>query len=43
MRYPGKGTDPSAMIYDLSSDPMDHSLDKIQMIEDILILSLIHI
>ena len=32
MRSPGKGTDPSAMIYDLSSDPVQHSIDKIDMI-----------
>ena len=36
MRSPGKGTDPDAMIYDLSSNPMDHSIDKINMIVDIL-------
>ena len=32
MRSPGKGTDPDAMIYDLSSDPIQHSVDKIYMI-----------
>ena len=36
MRYPGKGTDPNAMIYDLSSNQLEHSLDKIAMIFDIL-------
>jgi len=36
MRYPGKGTDPNAMIYDLSSDQLEHSVDKINMIFDIL-------
>ncbi len=36
MRSPGKGTDPDAMIYDLSSDPIEHSLDKINMILNIL-------
>ena len=36
MRYPGKGTDPDAMIYDLSSNPIDHSIDKMEMIVDIL-------
>ena len=36
MRSPGKGTDPDAMIYDLSSNPMDHSIDKINMIVNIL-------
>ena len=35
MRYPGKGTDPDAMIYDLSSDPVEHSLEKIKMITQI--------
>ena len=37
MRSPGKGTDPNAMIYDLSSDQINHSLDKINMIENIMI------
>ncbi len=32
MRYPGKGTDPNAMIYDLSSNPVEHSLEKIHKI-----------
>ena len=32
MRYPGKGTDPNAMIYDLSSSPVEHSLEKIHKI-----------
>ncbi|MGC6428875.1 MAG: zinc-dependent metalloprotease [Flavobacteriales bacterium] len=32
MRYPGKGTDPNAMIYDLSSDPVEHSLRKIKKV-----------
>ena len=32
MRSPGKGTDPNAMIYDLSNDPIQHSIDKIKMI-----------
>ena len=36
MRYPGKGTDPNAMIYDLSSNPIDHSLQRIEMINKIL-------
>ncbi len=36
MRSPGKGTDPNAMIYDLSSNPIDHSLQRIEMIEQIL-------
>ena len=35
MRYPGKGTDPNAMIYDLSSDPVEHSLEKIKKITQI--------
>jgi len=37
MRYPGKGTDPDAMIYDLSSNQLDHSLDKIEMINKVLV------
>jgi len=32
MRSPGKGTDPMAMIYDLSSDPIEHSMNKINMV-----------
>ena len=36
MRSTGKGSDPNAMIYDLSSDQLDHSLDKIEMIYKIL-------
>ena len=36
MRYPGKGTDPNAMIYDLSSNPIDHSVDKMNMIIEIM-------
>ena len=36
MRSPGKGTDPNAMIYDLSSNPMEHSLQRINMINNIL-------
>ena len=29
MRSPGKGTDPNAMIYDLSNNPMDPLLIKL--------------
>ena len=36
MRSPGKGSDPNAMIYDLSSNQLDHSIDKINMVTDIL-------
>ena len=36
MRSPGKGSDPNAMIYDLSSNQLDHSVDKINMVVDIL-------
>lgn len=32
MRYPGKGIDPDAMTNDLSSDPVEHSIDKMDMI-----------
>ena len=35
-RRAGKGTDPDAMIYDLSSDQLNHSLDKIAMVTEIL-------
>ena len=36
MRSPGRGTDPDAMIYDLSSNQLEFSLNKIDMIIDIL-------
>jgi len=36
MRWPGKGTDPDAMIFDLASDQLNHSLDKIDMITNVL-------
>ena len=36
MRSTGKGSDPDAMIYDLSSTQLEHSLDKIEMIYKIL-------
>jgi hypothetical protein len=36
MRYPGKGTDPDAMIYDLSSDQLTFSLNRIEMVNNIL-------
>ena len=36
MRSPGKGSDPNAMIYDLSSNQLEHSVDKINMVIDIL-------
>jgi hypothetical protein len=32
MRYPGKGMDPNAMINDLSSEPVEHSIDRMEMI-----------
>ena len=36
MRSPGKGTDPNAMIYDLSNTQIEHSQERIEMIFDIL-------
>ena len=36
MRSPGRGTDPNAMIYDLSNTQIEHSIDKIEMIFEIL-------
>ena len=36
MRYPGKGTDPNAMIYDLSSDQLTFSENRIEMVTNIL-------
>ena len=32
MRSPGKGMDPNAMINDLSSEPVEHSIDKMDII-----------
>ena len=37
MRRPGKGTDPDAMIYDLSSDQLNFSIQRIELVEDILL------
>ena len=36
MRSPGKGTDPNAMIYDLSSDQLTFSENRIEMVTNIL-------
>ena len=36
MRYPGKGIDPNAMINDLSSDPVLHSKERMDMIKEML-------
>ncbi|MEO1435871.1 MAG: zinc-dependent metalloprotease [Bacteroidota bacterium] len=36
MRSPGKGMDPRAMIYDLSSDPVDYALERIELVNDLL-------
>ena len=36
MRRPGKGTDPDAMIYDLSSQ-LNFSIQRIELVEDILL------
>lgn len=36
MRRPGKGIDPNAMINDLSSDPVLHSIEKMQMINEMI-------
>ena len=32
MRSPGKGIDPNAMINDLTSDPVEHSIEKMELI-----------
>ena len=37
MRRAGKGTDPDAMIYDLSSDQLNFSIQRIELVEDILL------
>ena len=36
MRSPGKGIDPNAMINDLTSDPILHSIEKMEMINEML-------
>ena len=36
MRTAGRGTDPDAMTYDLASDQLNHSIDKMDMVTDIL-------
>ena len=36
MRSPGKGVDPNAMINDLSSDPVQHSIEKMDLINSII-------
>ena len=36
MRSPGKGVDPNAMINDLSSDPVQHSIEKMDLINSIM-------
>ncbi len=36
MRRPGKGTDPDAMIYDLSSDQLNFSIQRIKLVERLL-------
>ena len=36
MRRPGKGTDPNAMIYDLSSDQLNFSIQRIKLVQRLL-------
>tara|TARA_B100000579_G_C22844662_1_gene863621 strand:- start:547 stop:3081 length:2535 start_codon:yes stop_codon:yes gene_type:complete len=36
MRSPGKGIDPNAMINDLTSDPLEHSIEKMELINSII-------
>ncbi len=36
MRRPGKGTDPDAMIYDLSSDQLNFSIQRIKLVQRLL-------
>ena len=36
MRSPGKGIDPRAMIGDMSSDPIDYSVERIEIINDLM-------
>ena len=36
MRSPGKGIDPNAMINDLTSDPVEHSIEKMELINSMI-------
>ena len=36
MRSPGKGIDPNAMINDLTSDPIEHSIERMELINSLL-------
>ena len=36
MRSPGKGIDPNAMINDLTNDPVQHAIDRMNLINDML-------
>ncbi len=36
MRYPGKGIDPNAMINDLTSNPVEHSIEKMELINSMI-------
>ena len=37
MRSPGKGIDPDAMIYDLTSDPIDYSIERVKTVNKLLL------
>ena len=34
MRYPGRGIDPRAMIYDLTNDPIEYAIQRIDLVND---------
>ncbi len=36
MRYPGKGIDPRAMIFDMSADPISYAIDRASLVKDLL-------
>ena len=35
MRAPGKGIDPHAMIYDLTSNPIDYSTERMRLVQEL--------
>lgn len=41
MRSPGKGIDPMVNIYDLSNDPVGYAIERIQLVDDTLVPSLL--
>ena len=36
MRYPGKGIDPRAMIGDMTNEPIEHAIQRIELMDDLM-------